>query len=338
MIMISTMITLKKIMYENPLIIENLFLKYNIEYNLNDSEIKLEREFRFNLKNGHNISTCRLRINPALSYSNFKTGDRGDIFDLLKSVTKKSTKDLITDVYYEITHNKDKISYESNNSERQNTSLELIDYGTEILNCYPSVISDLFLEDGIDALTQAFFDIRYFPQKNRILIPIFLNDKLVGINGRINEKYPAKTYPKYYTVLPYPKTKVLYGVDINKEHIINKNSVILVESEKSVMKAFQLGIRNVLAIGNSILFPDQLKILQDIGVENILLCLDKGLEDSYILKNVNNLKKYIKNEKIYKYDANKSSVLLDKECIFDKILDETLLYKELKKNTGELKL
>lgn len=335
--MIKNLIMIKKILYENPLIIENLFLKYNIEYTLKDSEIKLEKEFRFNLENGHNITTCRLKLNPTLSFSNFKTGERGDIFDILKLITKKNIKEIIKDIYYELNHNRDKICYEGVSSDRT-TSLEIIDYGSDILECYPTVISDLFLEDDISALTQSFFDIRYYPQKNRILIPIFLKGKLVGINGRINEKYPSKTCPKYYTVLPYPKTKVLYGLDLNKEYIQEKNSIILVESEKSVMKAFQMDIRNVVAIGNSILFPDQLKLIQELEIDNILFCLDKGLEDDAVEKNINMLKKYLNNEKIYKYKANESSLLLNKECLFDKKLSNKAFYKELKKNTGVINI
>ena len=299
-------------MYDNPEIITNILNKYNIHYQIFNSDI------RFNSEGGKNITSCRLKLDDEnLSYINFKKNESGDIFTLLKERSGLPLRKIASDIYLEMLINNPTITHRE--SEIEYKEPELIEYPRDLIEMFPKSVNSLFLEDNIEGATQSYFDIRYDKRNNRILIPIYKEDILIGINGRINNKYPPENCPKYYTYLPYPKSKALYGWDINKEYILESNSVILVESEKSVMKAFQKGIRNILAVGCSHISKYHLsQITEELGIKNILVCFDKGYETEFILKNISKISKEGVN--FYIFDANECVELNNKECLFDKNL------------------
>lgn len=322
--------TLKSVMYDNPEIITNILHKYNIEYQIFNSDI------RFRSEGGRNITSCRLKLDEeSLPYVDFKKNTSGDIFTLLQERTHLPLRKIASDIYLEMLINKPVIVHrEYDFSDREP---EIIEYPSDLIEMFPKSVSSLFLEDDIEGATQFYFDIRYDKRKNRILIPIYKNGVLVGINGRINNKYPPESCPKYYTYLPYPKSKVLYGWDINKDDIMKSGSVILVESEKSVMKAFQAGIRNILAVGSSFVSKYHIsQIKEELGINNILVCFDKGYNTEFIYKNINKIKSEDIN--FYLFDANLCEELRNKECLFDKQLRSKEEYiRILKSNTRKVK-
>ena len=57
-----------------------------------------------------------------------------------------------------------------------------------ILDSFTPTISDLFIKDNINMATQIVFDIRYDDVTNRILIPIYQFNTLVGLIGRLNKE------------------------------------------------------------------------------------------------------------------------------------------------------
>lgn len=321
--------TLKSVMYDNPEIISNILNKYNIEYQIFNSDI------RFRSEGGRNITSCRLKLDDEnLSYIDFKKNVSGDIFTLLQERTHLPLRKIASDIYLEMLVKKPVIIHREN--ELQTREPEIIEYPTDLIEMFPKSVSSLFLEDNIEGATQSYFDIRYDKRKNRILIPIYKDNVLIGINGRINNKYPPDTCPKYYTYLPYPKSKVLYGWDINKEYIINSGSVILVESEKSVMKAFQFGIRNILAVGSSFVSKYHInQIKEELKINNILICFDKGYSTEFVYRNLDKLKN--NNINFYLFDANLCKELRNKECLFDKQLNNKEDYINLiKSNTRKV--
>lgn len=117
-----------------------------------------------------------------------------------------------------------------------------------ILDFFPKVVSDLFLEDNIDEFTQDSFGLRYDKITNRILIPV-RNEKheLVGILSRINAKEFPNNVSKYNTFISYPPSMVLFGLDRNLKFIRREGYAVLVEAEKSVMKAFSKGINDEIS-------------------------------------------------------------------------------------------
>lgn len=158
-----------------------------------------------------------------------------------------------------------------------------------LLNKYPLHIVKEWVEEGIDDDIQRSFGIRIDEQKCRWLIPIRdSKNQLVAIKGRTylpNNK--ELDIPKY---LYYKENKdsryynsVLFGLNHNHKSIKELNEVIIVEGEKTVMKAKSMGFDNVVSIsGNDINHNIKKKILQ--LHSNVVLALDKDVQLKDIIK------------------------------------------------------
>lgn len=209
----------------------------------------------------------------------------------------------------------------------------LTTYNQELLDIYPKTISELFLKDGIPPTVQMKFGIRYSEDYNRILIPIFQKGEFVGLFGRWNAKeFDAHCIPKYLPILPYLKGKVLFPYDINSKYVKESKTVFLVESEKTPMLTYKWGIRNIFALGGNCVKDPQIELLKELGVEKIILCLDKGLEKDSVDFTILRLKE--NGFKVYNVEADSIPYLPDKECLFD-LNDMDLICETLRKYIKE---
>ena len=129
-------------------------------------------------------------------------------------------------------------------------------------------LSLYWIKDGISALTQEHFRIGYDPYSMRITIPWFDEiGRCIGFQGRLDRSEVEDWECKYLPVIPFFKGNTLYGLYQAYNDIQNKGEVIIVESEKSVLKAYQMGITNVVAIGCHSLSPRQIKIIKSLAVD-----------------------------------------------------------------------
>ena len=129
-------------------------------------------------------------------------------------------------------------------------------------------LSLYWIKDGISALTQEHFRIGYDPYSMRITIPWFDEiGRCIGFQGRLDRSEVEDWECKYLPVIPFFKGNTLYGLYQAYNDIQNKGEVIIVESEKSVLKAYQIGITNVVAIGCHSLSPRQIKIIKSLAVD-----------------------------------------------------------------------
>lgn len=193
--------------------------------------------------------------------------------------------------------------------------IEQIIYSEDILNTYEKIISGLFLEDGICPTVQSKFGIRFSERYSRIIFPVRQNGKLVGILGRYNMKEVPSNTAKYLPILHYYKSKVIFGLDENIDYIKqNNNECIIVESEKSVMRAMTLGYNNVLAIGGNCIKNAQVDILKSNNIVKINLCLDKGLPLGHV-----DLLKIRMEDFGFQVNIinNEIDEISEKECVFD---------------------
>lgn len=155
-----------------------------------------------------------------------------------------------------------------------------------ILNYYRSCVNDLFFNDGVSYATQKEFEIGFDLSTLRYTIPI--RDELgtlVGVKGRFYKKDDGEE--KYIYLEPCSKSKILYGLYKTMEYIKEKNEVIVVESEKSVLVLWSKGIRNVVAIGGHDLSKKQVEKITRLGVSEVVLAYDEDvnrLEDGKINK------------------------------------------------------
>lgn len=112
--------------------------------------------------------------------------------------------------------------------------------------------------------------------RGRITFPLIdSKGKLRGFSGRV--LIPAE--PKYINTPQTPifdKGNFLFGLNLAKGEIRNKNEVVLVEGEMDVILPFQTGFKNIVASKGTALTEGQIDILKKY-TENITLAFDMDL-------------------------------------------------------------
>jgi 5S rRNA maturation endonuclease (ribonuclease M5) len=216
---------------------------------------------------------------------------------------------------------------------------ELEEYPAGILNRYIFDLDNLkpWINEGIGAETLRKYDIKFDPIANAIIIPYFTPDfKLVGVRGRfLSPESYAKYMPMKYgdKFLVHPISKILYGLNINKEAIKEHQTVIIFEGEKSVMKMDTLlGKDNIsVAVSGRTLSKEHVKLLLDNNVKNIILAFDRDYQSHNEIKeeieDFNRKLSYAKNffniSLIIDYDfvlSHKNSPIDQGKQIFDDLM------------------
>ena len=157
---------------------------------------------------------------------------------------------------------------------------KLLTYDKSILSLFDHLYPQEWLDYGISADILDKFGIGWYARQACISIPVVFNGQLVGVRGRYTrEQDVAKG--KYRpictldgTVLKFPSSACLYGYDQNKAAIEKSRQVVLFESEKSVLKAPSFGIDNALAVFGSNISKQHIQILLELGVNDVVLCMD----------------------------------------------------------------
>lgn len=300
-----------QMMKDNKYLLFEYLNRYDIKYSVNVEETSL----RMSSIDSDNFNGLSLTLDNMIFFD-FKTNRTGSIIDLLVETIHKP----ISEIYYEIKQMILHTDYEIRVSKDINTTYEyekreLLSYPKQLLDLYPNSVSTLFLEDGLNEITQTLFDIRYDKESDRVLIPVYFKNNLVGMIGRYNNKEVPKRIPKYFPILVYPKSEILFGYDFCKDNIERLGNVILVESEKSVMKSIQLGIFSTLAVGGSNISKTQINILKELNVKNIFVCFDSDKDKDDMIKFI---KKKFKDTKFNIYLINNNTKYVNKKsCIFD---------------------
>lgn len=145
-----------------------------------------------------------------------------------------------------------------------------------------------WLREGILPFTAKKFALGYDDKSRRILIPHRLycatEDKFVGLIGRTTiENFELFDIPKYFPLIQYPKALNLYGLNENYYDIIKEDVIRVGEAEKYVLKNYSRGVRNCVALCGHYLSDEQRKIIIGLGVTEVVIDLDKGLDEEYVL-------------------------------------------------------
>lgn len=268
----------------------------------------------------HSSSAYSLDMN-SLHYYSFREQEKGSIIDLIHKFTGGDRNKIVNELYMSIMIKGIDVNVDSSNYEMREYTLEYPEvYEEELIDEYPVKASELFREDNIGIITQYEFGVRYDYRSNRVVIPVYQDYSLVGAIGRLNKRHIDSRENKYFPILTYNKSKVLFGLDLYREKIKESKKVILVESEKSVMKAWQMGFSiPVCAVGGSSISRHHIERLNLLGVTDIIWSQDKGIEEDTVLNNnLTKLKKYSTATAIKYIDADNCELLEDKESICDK--------------------
>lgn len=209
----------------------------------------------------------------------------------------------------------------SEQDEYDNCELKPID--KSILGYYISFGNVFWSEEGISTKTQSIFEIGYDLDYHCITIPIYdETNELVGVKGRFLNPVGAK----YIYLEPCSKSQILYGLNKTMPHIKEKNCCIVVESEKLVLRLWEMGIKNVVSIGGHSISKAQAKKLTMLNVGEIVLCYDKDVgvdEDGFFDNNFwkSEIDKFLESENI-SIMFDDFGILGEKESPADKSKEE----------------
>lgn len=205
-------------------------------------------------------------------------------------------------------------------------------YPIERLKEYTGRLNTLWLEDNISLQTQELFDIGLDFETNRIAIGWKdVNSELVGIMGRLNKKELTDKDTKYLPIIPFNKSKVLYGLDVNYSNILDNGTIIIVESEKSVLRGYELGYRNIVALGGNNISERQAALIKSLYV-NVVISLDEGIELTHSIEQAKKCKienPFFSNE-VYVMEVDdlpkKHSIFDMNKEVIDNYLKNKLIY------------
>lgn len=205
-------------------------------------------------------------------------------------------------------------------------------YPIERLKEYTGRLNTLWLEDNISLQTQELFDIGLDFETNRIAIGWKdVNSELVGIMGRLNKKELTDKNTKYLPIIPFNKSKVLYGLDVNYSNILDNGTIIIVESEKSVLRGYELGYRNIVALGGNNISERQAALIKSLCV-NVVISLDEGIELTHSIEQAKKCKienPFFSNE-VYVMEVDdlpkKHSIFDMNKEVIDNYLKNKLIY------------
>lgn len=144
-----------------------------------------------------------------------------------------------------------------------------------------------WIKEGISVEALQAFNIKYDVSNLIIVIPHRDKDgNVIGIRGRFMSEYSNVKYMPITwngVTLSHPLRGNLYGLYENRAVIEKSKTVILFESEKSVLKFSSFfGHENnfsVATCGNKV-SNEQIQILQDLGVKQVILAFDKDYDNS----------------------------------------------------------
>lgn len=174
---------------------------------------------------------------------------------------------------------------------RSNNEIAVTTYPEEILKQYGNTPNLLWLRDGISLNTQRKWNIGYDVQSQRITMPIRTSTgEIMAIKGRLNG-VPEEFEPKYLYIVNGPMSQTLFGYSENYSSLY-ENEILIVESEKSVLKMDSWGYNNVVAIGSNALSPTQCKLLMSLNPKCVTFMLDKSLPLENTKRNAEILKSF----------------------------------------------
>ena len=128
-------------------------------------------------------------------------------------------------------------------------------------------------------------------------------------------------------------SQTLFGYSENYSSLY-EGDVIIVESEKSVLKLDSWGYNNVVALGSNSLSPTQAKLIMSLNPKSVTFMLDKTLPLINTKKNIDMLKKFcvMRQIGIKFWDWTENITLDDKSAPCDDTRDEFeyILNEEIK--------
>lgn len=133
---------------------------------------------------------------------------------------------------------------------------QLPEYSRNIIDTLPQLYPQAWIDEGISEETMAKYQIRYYERCNQTVIPCFDEEaRLIGVRVRNWDKDRVEQ-AKYMPLITldgqcykFNTNQIFYGINYNKPEIERTGKVIIVESEKAVMKLDTYMGRHNIALG-----------------------------------------------------------------------------------------
>ena len=271
---------LKKQLLENPENICSLLEEFEFEHiTLKRNEIRFAR----NREGGQNIR-IKLENNDYLNVTDYARSEHCDIVSYIIKEKHTDFRTVLTTIK-RILHLSDDWRppnrrllfggiYE-NIIHREDAPPPI--YDESIFDEYIKLPNERFQRHRISLETQMDFGIGYDPETDRITIPIRdQHGSLMGVKGRRNYETDNKEDPKYLYLVPCQMSKTLFGYSNNYSDMYGK-TVMIFESEKSVLQCASYGYHNAVALGNNSLSEYQAKMILSLNPKRVIFMLDNNL-------------------------------------------------------------
>ena len=281
---------------EQPESIINILEAFNCyKARINGKEIRCAREEGANptavvirLTNNENLLVKDYELNIVLDLINYLIKIKNATF---KDVMNAIKQELHLDSIYNYKRKRGLFGGLYDGLHRSNGEIEVITYPEEILQQYQNTPNILWTKDGISLSTQRKWNIGYDVQSQRITMPIRTSTgEIMAIKGRLNGE-PEEFEPKYLYLVNGPMSQTLFGYSENYKALYEGN-ILVVESEKSVLKMDSWGYNNVVALGSNSLSATQAKLLVSLNPKRVTFMLDKSLSLGNTKKNAELLKSF----------------------------------------------
>ena len=244
------------------------------------------RELRCSFEPGMNPTAVviRLQDNPNLFVKDYERNLSLDLINYLIKSKNIPFKDVMNVIKQEL-HLDSIYNYKRKSSlfggiydhiSRSNGEIEVTTYPEEILEQFGHTPNTLWLKDEISLSTQRKWGIGYDVLSQRITLPIRTpSGEVMCIKGRLNGT-PGEFEPKYLYIINGPMSQTLFGYSENYSSLY-ENEILIVESEKSVLKMDSWGHNNVVALGSNSLSTTQAKLIMSLNPKRVTFLLDKSL-------------------------------------------------------------
>lgn len=184
------------------------------------------------------------------------------------------------------------------------------------MNQFSDDIPQEWVDEGISVEAIKKYEIKIDHKSNRIVYPVYDNDfRLIGAKGRTRfPGFKELKISKYMNYFPIGTVDYFMGMKQNKKHLLLDKKAIVFEGLKSVMKLDDWNEHHALAAETSCLNDAQVRILIEMGLSDITIAFDKGIELSKIKKCTEKLRRFTN---VYAI-VDKHNLLNDKDAPVDR--------------------
>lgn len=305
--------SLKQYIIDNPEYIELILEEsgfHNIEYNSFRNEWRCARE------SGRNPTSVKVN-EKTLSAVCFSTNLKGDLITLvqekLDTTFPNALKKIANIVGFKF-DNKIEIFtppfggfYKKISMLKNEDEIDLETYSDDLILQYGNVPNLLFYEDGILPQIQMNYNVGYDSVTGRITVPWkTMAGEWCGIMGRLNKKYVDDNESKWMPIIPFAKSKTLYGFVDNYHSLQEKGLVMVGESEKFCLQLSSKGLNVGVSLGGSFMSELQANHIKSLFLKKSIVMMDEGLEEDHSREIANQLKfnNFFKNDVGYIFDKN----------------------------------